>query len=297
VCKTKAPDTYQASLQLERSKAEALSTALSEFYCPPATAIGLAEMKGGTWELYAYFAEPPDEKAFLGFLKDNGTECKVAICKLPPTDWVAESQAGLPPVRAGRFRIHGSHDRGSSSPGRWKIEVDAGQAFGTAHHGSTRGCLMALDILAKRKHFTRILDIGTGTGILAIAAARAWRTRVLASDTDPVAVGIARQNITLNAACRYIRTITATGLSHPAIRQAAPYDLVFANILAQPLSAMAHDISRSMCTGGTLILSGITLDQVKRVAAAYRAAAFAKDEYYSRIALEEWATLIFTKTG
>lgn len=286
-----------ASLQLERSEAEALSTALSEFYSPPVNAIGLAETKSSVWELCVYFNEPPDEKSLLAFLKDNGAQCEVAMSRLPQTDWVAESQAGLPPVRTGRFVIHGSHDRTNISPGRWKIEIDAGQAFGTAHHGSTRGCLMALDTLAKRKRFARILDIGTGTGILAIAAARTWRARVIASDIDPVAIGVARQSIALNAASRYIRAITATGLSHPAIRRAAPCDLVIANILTRPLCAMAHDIAHSTRIGGTLILSGITLHQAKRVTAAYRAAGFAKDEYSSQIALDEWATLILTRTG
>ncbi|MDH3580930.1 MAG: 50S ribosomal protein L11 methyltransferase, partial [Hyphomicrobiales bacterium] len=210
------------------------------------------------------------------------------VTPVPPTDWVASSQSRLHPVRAGRFLVHGSHDRTRIGHGRWAIEIDAGQAFGTAHHGSTRGCLEALDQLAKHEHFSHALDLGTGTGVLAIAAARAWRARVIASDIDPVAVKIASANARRNAASGLVSTLTATGLAHPLIRNRAPYGLLTANILARPLIVLAPQIARCVATRGFVVLSGITANQAARVAAAYRVAGFA---HCRADQIGDWVTL------
>lgn len=217
-----------------------------------------------------------------------------SVTALPDRDWVAVSQARLHPVRAGRFTVHGSHDRSRIPRSRWTIEIDAAQAFGTAHHGSTKGCLLALDILAKRQRFRRVLDLGTGTGVLAVAAAKAWRARVLASDLDRVAVAVAVANAARNDVRRWITMVCADGLADPRIRRRRPYDLIVANILARPLIALAASVGRALRPGGVVVLSGITRDQSARVEAAYRAAGCAR---MARASLGEWVTLTLRAKG
>lgn len=281
--------SYKAIISLPWSLAETLAAALSELYCPPAEAIGLFDNADGTWRVETTFAGKPDETALKDFLRRQGADdFAVSFEEIPDADWVAISQARLHRVHAGRFVVHGSHDRAKVHGGRWAIEIEAGQAFGTAHHGSTLGCLKAIDDLAKRTHFGHVLDIGTGTAVLAIAAARAWRADVIASDLDPVAQKTAQENVAGNRANAYVRTITAEGLAHPLIRSNAPYDLVIANILATPLIAMAHGIARALRPGGIVILSGLTREQAGRVAAAYGAAGFTRLRRYT---ICDWVTL------
>lgn len=279
----------KATFALPQPIADTAATALSELFWPPAQAVGLFDNEDGTWRVEATFAGRPDAGALKDFLASHGADnVAVAFEAVPEADWVSISQARLRPVRAGRFLVHGSHDMSRAGRSRWAIEIDAAQAFGTAHHGSTRGCLHAIDDLAKREVFKSVLDIGTGTGVLAIAAARVWPARVLASDIDPVAVAIARENIARNGVTRNVSVVTAASLGHPAIRTGSPRDLVIANILARPLSAMARGIARVLRPGGVVVLSGITGEQAGRVAAAYGAAGFARLRRYS---LSEWVTL------
>ncbi len=280
---------YRASITLHKHLAEQLSSRLSELFWPPPDAVGLFEETGHAWRVDAWFATLPDEKALARFIDEHTSRPgSFVITPVPPADWVAQTQSRLHPVRAGRFLVHGSHDRNRIRRCRWTIEIDAAQAFGTAHHGSTRGCLKALDHLAKHKHFGRVLDLGTGTGVLAIAAARAWHARVIATDIDPVATEIARTNARKNAVSGYMSVVTAPGLDHPLIRKRAPYDLITANILARPLIAMAQQIGRNIASGGYAVLSGITRDQAARVVAAFRAAGFAR---YRDVTIGEWVTL------
>jgi len=287
--------TYNASLSLPREAAESLAAALTELLWPPAGAVGLFDNEDGTWRVEASFAERPNNDSLKAFLDAHGAKGQeVSFGDVPPADWVSISQSNLHPVRAGRFMVHGSHDRTKAHGNRWAIEVDAGQAFGTAHHGSTLGCLRAIDDLAKRETVKSVLDIGTGTGILAIAAARAWQARIIASDIDPVAVGIAEENFRLNGISRQITTVTTAGLGHAVIREAAPYDLVIANILARPLKGMAHDIARAVKPGGVVILSGITRKQAEGVAATYRAAGFTR---LRRFTISDWVTLALRRTS
>jgi ribosomal protein L11 methyltransferase len=286
--------SHKAILSLPREPAETLAAALSEMYWPPAEAIGLFDNEDGTWRVEATFSGKPDEATLKDFIGSLGTgDFALSFEEIPDADWVSLSQAGLHPVRAGRFLIHGSHDRDRAHGNRWAIEIEAGQAFGTAHHGSTLGCLRAIDDLAKRSHFERVLDIGTGTGVLAIAAARVWRAQVIASDLDPIAQKTARENVRKNGADAYVRTIMADGLAHPLIRENSPYDLVIANILAKPLIAMSHDIARALRPGGIVILSGITREQAGRVAAAYGAAGFTR---LARFTISDWVTLALRHT-
>lgn len=284
---------FHATIILEQSDAEALSTALSEVFMPSPQAVGRFLDKGNLWRVDAWFDDEPDLSALNALLVDvKSAGSGFTIETIAARDWVAESQAGLSPVWAGRFVIHGSHDRAIAQKSRHAIEIDAAQAFGTAHHASTRGCLLALDALAKHHSFSRILDIGTGTGILAIAAAKLWHAPVIASDIDAVACAIAGANAGINGVGRLIRPVKAAGTSHETVRYNAPYDLVIANILARPLVAMAADIAAIVRPGGSIVLSGITKNQAARVAAAYRAHGFTA---CNTVPLDDWATLVLQR--
>lgn len=198
---------------------------------------------------------------------------------LAERDWVAESQRALHPVAAGRFTVFGSHDRNRLPPSRWGILIDAGRAFGTAHHASTRGCLIALERIAQRRPLGTVADVGTGTGILAIAADRLGARSVVAGDIDPIAVEVARRNVRANRVTRPIAVTIAAG-------PFAAADTVMANILARPLIAMAGALVRA--TGRTLVLSGLRTTDVRRVKAAYRARGLVMKEM---VVIEDWATL------
>lgn len=287
--------SYKAVLSLPRSQADAIASALSELYWPPAESVGLFDNQDGSWRVEVTFPDKPDEAILKDFLNLQGAgDYTIAVEAIPDADWVSISQARLHPVRAGRFTIHGSHDRDQMQGNRWAIEIEAGQAFGTAHHGSTLGCLRAIDDLAKKTHFDRVLDIGTGTGVLAIASARIWKAHIIASDLDPIAQKTARENVRRNGAEAYVKTIIADGLSHPLIRENSPYDLVIANILATPLIALAQDIAKALRQGGIVILSGITREQAGRVAAAYGAAGFARLRQFT---IGDWVTLTLRLTS
>ena len=212
---------------------------------------------------------------------------------LAPTDWVRKSLDGLKPVEAGRFVVHGSHDRHRIQPNRIGIEIEAGLAFGTGHHGSTRGCLLALDWLIKRPRSRRgALDIGTGTGVLSIAAAKALRRSVLASDIDMRAVRTARDNARLNHVGAAIEVMRAGSLRPQRFRARAPYAIVFANILLAPLKQLAGPIARFVAPGGCIVLSGLLRAQETPLLGAYlpRGLALAR-----RIPLEGWVTLVLVR--
>ncbi len=215
----------------------------------------------------------------------------LSVVRMPDIDWVAHSQQGLPPVRAGSFVIHGSHDRDRVHGRRLGIQIDAGQAFGTAHHGTTLGCLIALDWLSRLKPIGKVLDLGTGTGVLAIAAAKRGAC-VLATDIDETAVRVAEENVALNSADHAVTCLRADGLRHPAIRVRAPYNLVLANILAEPLMGMANDIRRVVAPSGVVVLSGILRDQGWRVTRRFDAAGFV---LWRRIDRAGWTTLVMIR--
>lgn len=206
-------------------------------------------------------------------------------------DWVAASLEGLSPVPAGRFFVHGGHDARRVPVNAHGIRVEAALAFGTGHHGTTLGCLLALDALLKQRRPRHVLDLGTGTGVLAIAAAKALKRRVLATDIDPVAVHITRENASLNRVPHLVRAVHAAGFHSPAIAGGAPYDLILANILAGPLVAMATDMVRHIAPGGTIILSGLMVPQERFVRAAYAARGL---RLAGRRHINGWATLTFT---
>lgn len=207
---------------------------------------------------------------------------------LPDIDWVAHSLEGLKPVRAGRFLVHGAHDRASLRPNDFAIEIEAGQAFGTGHHGTTAGCLEMLLRVAQAEHPRQALDLGTGSAVLAIALAKLARVPVLATDIDPMAVRVAAENIRLNGVTHFVSARQATGFSAGSVRHAAPFDLIVANILARPLMRLAPEFAAFIAPGGSVILSGILLRQRRAVIAAFNGQRF---RHVRTITREGWVTI------
>lgn len=250
-------------------KAQALADLIDVHVAIDATAVTINETdeKLALWNTVAYFESElaGHEAARLLDLRD------FQVASVPDVDWVRRSLEGLPPVAAGRFFLHGSHDRDKRRGGGISLEIDAATAFGTGHHGTTSGCLVLLDRILKYRRPQNIFDLGCGTGVLAIAAAAATKRRVLATDIDAEAVRVTIDNARLNGLQPNIRGITAAGLHHAAIRTSAPYDLIFANILARPLVQLAHGISNLLAPGGIVILSGLTRDQQRWVQKSYLA--------------------------
>ncbi len=269
-----------AIADLTETGAHALVAAIGDDDALASLPLDLNETPPGRWQVAIYFETAPGKVERAALARIAG-DAKLTVRTLPSTNWVAKSLEGLVPVRAGRFVVHGSHDR---------ARLRANDAFGTGHHGTTTGCLLAIDRIAKARVIRNALDLGTGSGVLAIAIAKRMRAPVVASDIDPVAVNVARENVRLNGCARLVTTVIAAGLSHPAIGARAPYDLVVANILAGPLVALAPTIRRRLAPGGVVVLSGILTSQQRRVAAAYRGVGL---RFVRAIVLGEWATLVF----
>ena len=251
---------------------------------PMAVTINETDETKNLWESVAYFASDAEAEEARQLLQlPSGI-----ISELPDKDWVRYSLEGLAPVVAGRFFLHGSHDRERRRHGGVPFEIDAGTAFGTGHHGTTAGCLLAFDAILKRRRPQRILDLGCGTGVLAIAAALATKRKTLATDIDPEAVRVTCLNAALNGVTPLLNCVTAPGLKHTRIAHGAPYDLIFANILARPLISLAQGLTSILAPGGNLILSGLTRDQVRWVLAAYRNRGLVCSQ---TLLLGNWATL------
>lgn len=225
-------------------------------------------------------------------LTSSGLSTEVRREDLPDIDWVAKSLEGLKPVRAGRFLVHGAHDRDQVRNTDIAIEIDAGQAFGTGHHGTTSGCLIMLETLLRRKKPRISLDLGTGSAVLAIAIAKLAHTPILATDIDPIAVEVARSNVALNGESRAIECQTAKGFRNEAFRRAGPFDLIVANILPWPLMAMALDIERNLAISGDVILSGILTHQRNMVLAKFRNMGLV---HVKTIEREGWVTIHLTR--
>ena len=243
----------------------------------------------GVWRIDAFPTSAEEREGIVEVLGDF-SGLTVTVETLADADWLAMALSGLPPVRAGRFFVYGAHDRGRRPLNTVNLRIEAGAAFGTGHHGTTVGCLFAYDELLKRERFARVLDVGTGTGVLAIAAARTGSPVVVATDIDPVSVRIAGENAALNAA--KVKAVYADGLGHRAVSTEAPYDLVFANILARPLVHLSADIHGALRPGGVAILSGLLRTQERMVRGAYLAKGFVTER---RIHRDAWATLVLRR--
>lgn len=296
------PHTVTTVLKLStsESKARAMTELLGEMLDPTETAVSAFEVEtpgeAPAWFVEVFFADAPDQEAILDLIRPiMGADADTAVFSdVEARDWVKASLEGLNPVRAGRFLVHGAHDRHAARPGDIAIEIEAGLAFGTGHHGTTAGCLAAIDGVLKRSRPLRILDVGTGTGLLAIAAARATRRKVVAGDIDPVAVEVTRDNARLNRAAALLDLYVAPGVRHPLAGRSRHFDLVVANILARPLMRLSRAISGVIAPSGMLILSGLLMHDVPGVLAAYRMQGFTLRQRSGR---EGWATLVLARGG
>jgi len=283
-------------LTCDERRARAVADIIVETFDPTETAAAAFEVDDGpVWVVEVYFADEPDEDEIRGLIEavsDAETAARAEFSRIAKEDWVQKSLSGLEPVRAGRILVHGSHDRGKLRANDIGVEIEAALAFGTGHHGTTLGCLRALDRITKRRRPRRILDVGTGTGVLAIAAAKLLRQKVACGDIDPVAVETARANAVANAAGAFVRPVTAVGLRHAAL--GGKYDLIFANILAKPLRLMAPAIAGAAAPHAELLLSGLLARDVAGVLSAYRGQGFSLAE---RRDIDGWATLVLRRGG
>ena len=250
--------TYTALTTLpNKDAAEALGEGM-ETLTPEPTGVGVFELEDGSglWEVGGYFEAPPDQAGLALLTTIHGAKPFV-ISELPETDWVAKVKRELTPVEAGRFFVYGSHDADKVPEGAEPLLIEASMAFGTGHHGTTLGCLRALDrMIGQGVEANTVLDLGCGTAVLAMAAARTWPATILASDIDEVAVEVAQANAAANGLEGRLSCLEASGFDHPDISAAAPFDLIFANILKGPLIAMVNDVTSHLAEGGRLILSG-----------------------------------------
>lgn len=272
-----------------RDQAYALGDAMERLE-PEPTGVGVFEMEDGSglWEVGGYFEEAPDETALTLLATAMGAKPFV-VSELPETDWVAHVRRELAPVEAGRFFVYGSHDADKVPEGSAPLLIEAAMAFGTGHHGTTLGCLRALDRLANEGfHGQNVADIGCGTAVLAMAAARIWPEPVLASDIDEVAVDVARANVVANGLEGRVTCVEAAGFDHPDLAAAAPFDLVFANILKGPLVALAPDMAQALQPGGYAILSGILNEQADEVIEVYARSGI---NLVHRESIVDWTTL------
>jgi ribosomal protein L11 methyltransferase len=317
--------TVVARLACDGTTARRLADAFAETFDGGEAAVAAFEGADGGWRFEAHFAQPPDDaalRALVGAVAGAAAAQALVLETVAARDWVAASLAGLKPVAAGRFLVHGAHDRARVPAHRIGIEIEAALAFGTGHHGTTRGCLLALDAWLKRRRDARarqrladgpphpdplplnkgererrrrsmkVLDIGTGTGVLAIAAAKALHAQVIASDIDRRAVAVARANARANAAGPLVDVVHAGGLAARRLRERGPFDLVLANILLPPLLRLATPIARALAPGGRVILSGLLATQAPAAIAAYRMQGL---ELEGSIPLDEWITLVLVR--
>src|SRR5580692_6001745 len=285
--------TVVGRLETDEQSAHRVADLVAETLLAEETAVSLVDIGAGRWRVAMYFRAAPDEKiirALTAAAAGKAAAKALRFERIAAKDWVRESLAGLAPVTAGRFIVHGAHDRVRIPFNRIGIESEAALAFGTGHHGTTRGCLLALDSLCKSLPRRRILDLGTGSGVLAIAAARAMRQPALATDIDGSAVRAARANAVLNRAGSFVEVIKADGVTAPKLRERAPYDLVFANILLRPLQRLAAPLTRLTAPGARVVLSGLLASQANAAIAAYRGLALER-----RIDLDGWTTLILVR--
>jgi ribosomal protein L11 methyltransferase len=293
---TLTPQTHRATLAIgDEQTARRVSDLLTESLDEGEAAVGAFEGPSGRWDITIYFADAPNEatiRELISLAAGEDTARSTRFDTVEPKDWVRATLDELVPVHAGRFVVHGQHDRASVTPNKLGIEIEAALAFGTGHHGTTRGCLLLLDHVLKARRPTRVLDLGTGTGVLAIAAAKALRDQVLASDIDALSVKVAAENARLNGVGQFVEVTWGNGFAAPKLRQRKPFDLVLANILANPLRQMATAMSRHLAGGARVILSGLLSAQAPAVIAAYRARGLVLERH---IRIEGWSSLLLHK--
>ncbi len=288
---------HRLTLMSDEKRARAVADLIVESFEPAEAASSAFETEepwpgGGTgWLVEAYFGFEPDEveiRALIAAASDEATARSATFGMTEKRDWVANALAGLQPVRAGRFLVHGAHDRARVRANDVAIEIEAGLAFGTGHHGTTRGCLLHFDRLLKRRRPHAVLDVGCGAGVLAIAAAKVLRRKVWLGDIDPIAVEVGNANAWLNGVGELCRAVVSRGVENLALRNGAPYDVVFANILARPLKLLSPSLAAVIAPDGDAIVSGLLVVDVPGVLASWRAQGFFLAD---RIDLQGWSSL------
>jgi ribosomal protein L11 methyltransferase len=290
------PATHRAHVAAgDEQTAKRVADALTEIFFEGAVAA--FERPDGRWDVAAHFTDLPDQALLRQLVANAAGETiagHIAFDTVEAKDWVKASLEDLVPVQAGRFVVHGAHDRPRVAANKLGIEIEAALAFGTGHHGTTRGCLLLLDHVLKAHRPLRVLDLGTGTGVLAIAAAKARQANVLATDIDAPSVGVARDNARLNGTGPRVQAIRATGFSAPDFASRGPFGLVLANILANPLRQLAGPMSRHLAPRAFVILSGLLNHQAPEVIAAYRARGLVPLRH---LRIEGWSSLLLRASG
>lgn len=294
---TATPATHKASFTVaDEATARQAVDVLTEVFFEGDAAVAAFERPDLLWDVTVHFADPPDQdliRELIGGAAGPQVVQTLNFAVVEAKDWVKASLDDLVPVPAGRFVVHGSHDRSRVPDNKLGIEIEAALAFGTGHHGTTRGCLLLLDHILKSRVPRRVLDLGTGTGVLAIAAAKAQHRSVLASDIDPPSVAVARENAWLNGVGPLVRVIRATGFAAEDFAKAGPFDLVLANILANPLRQLASPMQRHLARSADVILSGLLTTQARSVIAAYRARGLVPVRH---LRIEGWSSLLLRKS-
>ena len=293
---TSSPSTHRATFAIgDERTARRVVDVLNESLDDDHAAVAAFERPDGRWEVSLHFAEAPDEgsiRELVTLAAGDDAAKAIAFDIVAAKDWVAASLEDLTPVPAGRFIVHGRHDRARTAPNKTGIEIEAALAFGTGHHGTTRGCLLLLGEVLRGHQPRRVLDLGTGTGVLAIAAAKAIRRRVLASDIDPVSVRVARDNARINGVGNLVEAVQATGFSARRFASRKPFDLVLANILANPLRQMATPMAAHLAPSALVILSGLLPHQAQGVIASYRARGLLLRR---QLVIDGWSSLLMQR--
>ncbi|MGA2290468.1 50S ribosomal protein L11 methyltransferase [Bradyrhizobium sp.] len=293
---TLTPSTHRATFAIgHEQQAKRVVDLLTESLFEGQAAIAAFEGPGGRWAITMHFAVAPDRaeiRELVRLAAGDDVADATTFDSVAAKDWVKATLDELVPVHAGRFVVHGAHDRGNVAPNMLGIEIEAAMAFGTGHHGTTRGCLWLLDTVLRAYRPQRVLDLGTGTGVLAIAAAKALQIKVLASDIDSLAVRTAQNNAGLNGVGGRVRTIRANGLAAPEFASRGPFDLVLANILANPLRQLATPLALQLAPSALVILSGLLPHQARGVVAAYRARGLLLVRH---LKIEGWSSLLMRR--
>ncbi|MBI1339968.1 methyltransferase domain-containing protein [bacterium] len=284
---------FKVHVSLSRADAERVANLLSDLDPSPASAVSTEETGRTIWSLDAFCATLAEAEGAAAIIELEAPGTSALIQEIEDKDWVAESLKGLPAVEAGPFVVAGAHELARLHGGRKRVWIEAGPAFGTGHHGTTKGCLEALARITRRRRLGRVLDVGAGSGVLSIAALKAGAQSAVGTDIDGESVRVARINGANNRVGRRLQISHAVGLRSPSVLNRTPYDLVLANILARPLIGLAGDLRRAVRPGGDIVLSGLLTHQEPQVRAAYRGQGL---QLVDRTRLNGWSTLVFRRS-
>ncbi|MEP7210190.1 MAG: 50S ribosomal protein L11 methyltransferase [Alphaproteobacteria bacterium] len=283
---------YRVHATMPRADAERISEILAGLDPSPAAAVAIEEVSRTLWQLEAFCHDEDRARSAASLIETELTGASAAVEMLADRDWVAQSLAGLPAVHAGPFVVAGAHELGGVGGGKIPVWIEAGPAFGTGHHGTTKGCLLALADIARWRRLGKVLDIGTGSGVLAIAALKLGATSAIAGDIDADSIRIAKENATNNKSGRALKLLCAVGTKSRLVQESGPYDLVLANILARPLVGLSAEIAKLVRPGGHVILSGLLTHQEPQVRGAYSGRGL---NLVARRRITGWSTLVYRR--